>query len=154
VGPLSDTTAAVPTVYVIGTHHAREWASEEVTLELLRFYASGIATDSTIRAQLANAAIVFVPVANPDGYQYTRNPSDGLPGDRSQRKNRRSDLCTTVADQGVDLNRNYSILWGAPSDSMSTDPCDSQVYIGPSAASEPEVVGIQNVLLGNAFANG
>jgi hypothetical protein len=153
VGPVSDTGAAVPTIYVIGTHHAREWASEEVTLELLRYYANGVSSDRNIQAQLANAAIVFVPVANPDGYQYTRNPSAGLPGDRAQRKNRRSDQCATVANQGVDLNRNYSILWGAPSDSMSTNACDPQVYIGPSSASEPEVVGIQNLLLGTAFQN-
>jgi murein tripeptide amidase MpaA len=46
---------------------------------------------------------------------------------------------------GVDINRNYDFLWNYPvffnpasPIVNSTNPCDYQVYIGPSAASEPE----------------
>ena len=46
---------------------------------------------------------------------------------------------------GVDLNRNFDVLWDfqrhfAPDSdvSASADPCDPQVYVGPEAASEPE----------------
>ena len=46
---------------------------------------------------------------------------------------------------GVDINRNYDFLWNFPKYfdpespiANSTDPCDHDVYIGPSPASEPE----------------
>src|SRR5260370_7872153 len=46
---------------------------------------------------------------------------------------------------GVDINRNYDFLWNYPAYydptapvQNSTNPCDYQIYIGPSAVSEPE----------------
>ena len=46
---------------------------------------------------------------------------------------------------GVDINRNYDFLWNYPTYydptapvQNSTNPCDYQIYIGPSAVSEPE----------------
>ena len=56
---------------------------------------------------------------------------------------------------GVDLNRNFDLAWdferyyndaGDSAVSASNDPCDFQVYVGPSAASEPESQNVASVL--------
>ena len=56
---------------------------------------------------------------------------------------------------GVDLNRNFDLAWdferyyndaGDAAVSASNDPCDFQVYVGPSAASEPESQNVASIL--------
>src|SRR5262249_28096038 len=45
---------------------------------------------------------------------------------------------------GVDLNRNFSIYWGQAG--SSANPCDYQIYHGPSAFSEAENRNIRHVI--------
>lgn len=155
VGPLTRPwTLNVPTVYVLGTHHAREWTSQEVTLRLLR-WAKQAASDPAdpLNGYLQDRALVFVPVVNPDGYQYSRTTY------RDQRKNRQPgclpgpSTMNSTLDQGTDINRNYNFMWKTSGDSISTDACLVN-YIGTGAASEPETVGIQNLLTGALFPQG
>ena len=56
---------------------------------------------------------------------------------------------------GVDLNRNFDIAWdferyynaaAAAEVQSSKNACDPQIYIGPSAASEPETRNVQSVV--------
>ncbi|KAI9291966.1 putative carboxypeptidase precursor [Neoconidiobolus thromboides FSU 785] len=105
--------------------HAREWiapASGLYTLKKLLENAS-----STEVADLLNTfEFHFTPLANPDGYEYTRNTN------RLWRKNRRNN----GGSYGVDLNRNWNDHWGVVG--SSTTP-SSDVYQGPSPNSEPEV---------------
>ena len=151
VGPLAAAahTVKVPTVYLVATHHANEWLGEEVTLQLARWYhdsVTGAGGDPDLVALLQNVAVVFVPVVNPDGYQFTHTDS------RDHRANMR-DNCGNPYLNGVDLNRNYSYGWGSESDSPGA-ACVGQTYPGPAAASEPEVVGMQSLLAGLAFISG
>lgn len=74
---------------------------------------------------LSQVDFYIVPVANPDGYEYTHTAN------RMWRKNRRPDPNCA----GVDLNRNFDFKWGGPG--SSSDKC-SDIYRGPSAFSEPE----------------
>lgn len=155
VGPLSIPRPPLPprvapTVYVLGTHHAREWIAQEVPLRLLRYYvdvANGVIQDSAVLAALQNTAVVFVPLVNPDGYEYSQTSY------REQRKNR-NPSCRTPAFSGVDINRNYNGQWSQYDDvDMSSDvPCDD-IYVGASAASETETQGIQSLLTGVAMPN-
>lgn len=151
VGSSSQLNASnVPTVYVLGTHHAREWIAEEVTMRLLRWARSSMlgTGDAELNTLLQTRALVFVPVVNPDGYQYSRSVF------REQRKNRNGSCPNSATSQGgVDINRNYAFMWNSPADSISINPC-SPIYVGPSAASEPETQGIQYLLGGQAFASG
>ena len=67
----------------------------------------------------------FMPVANPDGYQYTFDT------ERLWRKNLHDndgDGAITNAD-GVDLNRNYDINWGHD-DEGSSSQVSSETYRG------------------------
>jgi murein tripeptide amidase MpaA len=115
-------------VWIQALHHAREWITgssvQYVVEALLAGYARG---DVQIRKLLdSGVEFIIVPIANPDGYEYTRTK------DRLWRKNR-AIVKGTV--QGVDLNRNWPIHWA--DDDSNTDP-SKEIYRGPSAASEPE----------------
>lgn len=71
----------------------------------------------------------ILPVANPDGYEYTHTV------DRLWRKNRGGVGKGRCA--GVDLNRNFGYKWGGQG--ASRQPC-SEIFAGTSAFSEPETM--------------
>lgn len=130
IGPRGD-AAARPNVLFIATHHAREWAATETALRLIRHLAT--ATDARTDSLVTTRDIWIVPVVNPDGYEYT------FTTDRLWRKNRRPMSGGAI---GVDLNRNHSLNWGLDNTGSSPTP-SSEIYRGPSAASEPEVSALQ-----------
>lgn len=130
IGPRGD-AASRPNVLFMATHHAREWAATEMALRLIARLAT--ATDARTDSLLNARDIWVVPVVNPDGYEYT------FTTDRLWRKNRRPMADGNV---GVDLNRNHSANWGIDNTGSSPD-ASSEIYRGPSPASEPEVIALQ-----------
>lgn len=131
IGPRGDSPSR-PNVLFVATHHAREWAATEMALRLIRRLAT--ATDARTDSLINTRDIWIVPVVNPDGYEYT------FTTDRLWRKNRRP---MTGGAIGVDLNRNHSTNWGLDNVGSSPD-APSEIYRGPSPASEPEVSALQN----------
>jgi hypothetical protein len=79
-----------------------------------------------------NRELWFVPIVNPDGYEFNRQ-TDPL-GGGMWRKNRR---LNTGGTYGVDLNRNFGYKWGYDNLGSSPSP-GSETYRGASAFSEPE----------------
>ena len=82
-----------------------------------------------------------MPVANPDGYQYTFDT------ERLWRKNLRDvngDGQITAGD-GVDLNRNYDERWNYDNEGSSTESA-SDTYRGTGPASEPETQAHQKLI--------
>jgi murein tripeptide amidase MpaA len=125
---------ARPSVFYQGTIHAREWIATEVSRRMMHWFADRRHDDPEIRALLRETELWFVPVANPDGYQYT------FDAERLWRKNMRDnneDGQISVGD-GVDPNRNYPEHWGYD-DFGSSPQTSSDTYRGPGPASEPEV---------------
>jgi hypothetical protein len=122
-----------PAVLYQGTTHAREWISTEVTRRLLHWYVDS-ATDPEIRELIGRTELWFIPVVNPDGYQYTFDV------ERLWRKNLRDNNGDGVIDNvdGVDLNRNYPQHWKYDEEGSSSQ-FSSETYRGPAPASEPEV---------------
>ena len=123
-----------PSTLYMGAQHAREWITVEMTRRLLHRVVDNYGTDPTITKLLNRTELWFVPVANPDGYDYTFTP-----GNRLWRKNLRDnngDGQITAVD-GVDLNRNFAYKWGYDNEGSSPDP-SSETYRGPAAMSEPE----------------
>ncbi len=126
IGAASDDPAR-PNVLFMATHHAREWVSTEVAMQLIRWLA-----DSLSPAVLATRDIWVIPVENPDGYQYT------FTTDRLWRKNRRPN---SDGSFGVDPNRNYPAFWGVDDAGSSPLPF-VETYRGTGPASEPETQAI------------
>ncbi|XP_045101033.1 zinc carboxypeptidase-like isoform X2 [Portunus trituberculatus] len=99
--------------------HAREWISPATACHLLDYLVAD-------KSLTNNLDVYMVPVANPDGYEFSRT------NDRYWRKNRRTN--TGSSCRGVDLNRNWDESFGV---GASSNPC-SEVYKGTEAFSEPE----------------
>jgi hypothetical protein len=114
-----------PAIQFNAQHHAREVATSHIGMDVVTTLTNGYGVDSQITAWVDNYTTVVVPMVNPDGVQFVFN------GNSSWRKNRMTYSCI-----GVDLNRNYPYLWGPGCGSSST--CTSDIYRGPSSASELE----------------
>ncbi len=132
IGPAGDSPTR-PNVLFMATYHAREWAATEMALRLIRYLAQNPAPDARVDSLVKGRDIWIVPVANPDGYEFT------FTTDRLWRKNRRP---ITLPAVGVDLNRNHAADWGFDNSGSSPD-ANSDIYRGPSPASEPETQAIQ-----------
>ena len=145
---------ARPGVYFLGGIHSREWGSCDILINFIEQLEQAYQTNAglTFGSKAFSAAdiqtivntldIVVFPQANPDGRYYSQN-TDAL-----WRKNRRTAAPNSTSPEdctGVDVNRNYDFLWNFPeyfssasAIEDSTNPCDYQLFDGPSAFSEPE----------------
>ncbi|EEC09357.1 conserved hypothetical protein, partial [Ixodes scapularis] len=79
--------------------------------------------------------VYALPVANPDGYEYTHTFN------RLWRKTRSTS--SSFFCRGADPNRNFGFKWS--SGGSSSKPC-SEVYAGSKAFSEPETKAIANFI--------
>ncbi|XP_022101124.1 carboxypeptidase B-like isoform X2 [Acanthaster planci] len=125
-----------PILWLMSGVHAREWLSPATQLKMVDMLVDGYRRgDSEIVNLVNNVDFYFLPMANPDGYEYSRT------SDRLWRKTRSPapGFCT-----GTDPNRNWDDHWNDPN--SNTNPC-SQTYRGSSAFSEKEVKAISNYIL-------
>ena len=60
-----------PSTAYVGAQHAREWITVEMTRRLMHHVLDNYGTDPTITKLLNRTELWFIPVANPDGYDYT-----------------------------------------------------------------------------------
>ena len=138
-GQLAD--GARPAALYMGTVHAREWMATEMTRRLMHHFIDNYGQNAEITNLVNTRELWFMPVANPDGYQYT------FTNERLWRKNLRDndrDGQITNAD-GVDLNRNYDERWNYDNEGSSTE-WSSLTYRGSAPASEPETKAHQALI--------
>ena len=137
-----------PAVLYSSAQHAREWITPEMNRRLLHYVIDGYASDPTIRRLLDKTELWFVPVANPDGYDFTFTP-----GNRLWRKTLRdNDGDGQITGQdGVDPNRNYPTKWGYDNEGSSPS-YGSQTYRGVAPGSEPETQALDGLLSRIGFA--
>ena len=131
-----------PAVLYAGGQHGREWIGPETVRRLAHHIVDGYGTDAELRGLVATTELWFLPVVNPDGYDFTFTP-----GNRFWRKNLRDnngDGRITVGD-GVDLNRNFPTRWFQDEEGAQSNPV-SETYRGPRAASEPETRALDGLL--------
>jgi len=137
-----------PEILYTALHHAREPQSMMQMICFMYYLLENYDTNPSVQYILNNRELYFIPVVNPDGYEYNRttNPSGG----GMWRKNRRNN----GGSYGVDLNRNYGpyTYWNAPNGGSSTDPY-SDTYRGTAPFSEPEINNIKNFLATRYFKN-
>ena len=125
-----------PVTLYESTQHAREWISAETNRRLFQYFLAH-RKDREIAQLLRDNELWFIPIMNPDGYDYTFTS----PETRLWRKNLRDvngDGAIDPANDGVDLNRNWPEKWNYDLEGASDQPA-SETYHGAGPASEPEV---------------
>lgn len=135
-----------PQVLFLATHHAREWVATEMAMRLIKYLTSNFGSTARVTDLLNTTEVWVIPVANPDGYQYT------FTNERLWRKNLRDndgDGQITIAD-GVDLNRNFDSHWGYDDEGSSPNQSSGQ-YRGPAPNSEPETKAVVDFIQDNDF---
>ena len=114
-----------PVVLYESTQHAREWISAEVNRRLFQWYVDH-RRDRDVRRLLAQDEIWFIPMMNPDGYDYTFTGDESNVQDvRLWRKNLRDvngDGQIDPQHDGVDTNRNWPEKWNWDLEGSSADP--------------------------------
>ena len=138
--PKSDRPAILFTSLV----HSREPATLMCLVHALRTLLKE-ATENVagVRQLLSARTLLWIPVANPDGYAWnerTRPRGGGM-----KRKNgAKCCMPPDTENDGIDLNRNFGFKWAHDNIGSSSRGC-SEEYRGPSAFSEPETRAIRDV---------
>nr|AAT36737.1 carboxypeptidase B [Ochlerotatus triseriatus] len=110
--------------------HAREWIAPATALYAVNQLVEHAADNQDV---LSNLTWVILPVANPDGYEFSHD------SDRFWRKTRKP----AGSCKGTDGNRNFGFHWGEVGASASG--C-ADTYRGPTPFSEPETQAIRDAL--------
>ncbi len=136
-----------PEVLYLATHHAREWAATQMAMRLIKYLVENFGKVNRVSNLLLTTEIWIIPVANPDGYEYT------FTNERLWRRNLRDndgDGLLTPND-GVDPNRNFdSRWWGLDDEGSSSDFFDG-TYRGPAPNSEPITRAVADFILEHDF---
>ncbi len=127
-----------PEVLYTGIHHAREPMGVQQMIWYMWHLLENYDSDPDIQQLVDATEMYFVPVLNPDGYEYNRLQAPN--GGGMWRKNRRDN---GDGSMGVDPNRNYAYKWGYNNTGSSPYPSD-ETYRGPSAFSEPEIKNVRD----------
>jgi Zinc carboxypeptidase/Immune inhibitor A peptidase M6 len=136
-----------PAVLYAGAQHAREWITPEMVRRLMHYVLDNYGTDDEITELVDTTELWFLPVANPDGYDFTFTE-----GNRLWRKNTREingEPGISIGD-GVDPNRNFAVKWGYDNEGSSPDPA-SDTYRGSGPNSEPETQALDNLFADVGF---
>ncbi len=147
-----DTNESEPEVLYTGLTHAREPIGMMNQFYFVQYLCENYGSDEESTFLVDQREMWFIPILNPDGYQWNVDyyQTYGSPG--YNRKNRRDTGCGTGTARGVDLNRNYEYDWGADDVGSSPDPCSS-IYRGTAPFSEPETNNLKNFVLEHEFQN-
>lgn len=114
--------------------HAREYATAELGTRFAEFLVNNYGTDPDVTWLLDYHEVHLMLQTNPDGRKQAET------GDL-WRKNANNDYCSNTTSRGADLNRNFEYEWNCCGGS-SGQQC-SDVFRGPTAASEPEIQTLQ-----------
>ncbi len=129
---------------LIAATHAREYTTAETATRFAEMLVNGFGADAEITAILNTTEIHIVPIHNPDG----RKKAEVTPTTFWRKNTNSTNGSCADDDVGVDLNRNSGgLFWQDSNGGFSTNPC-SETYSGPSHASEPETVAIDDLMQG------
>ena len=117
-----------PEILYTSLTHAREPGAMMGLIWYMWYLLENYGTNQEITYLVDNLEMYFVPVVNPDGYEYNRTTDPN--GGGMWRKNKRGSY-------GVDLNRNFGYMWGYDNIGSSGNQND-ETYRGTAGFSEPE----------------
>lgn len=132
-----------PVFMVIGGLHGCEWGSSEIIINLAADlvqgrdsdldYGGGVVYDKAkVQSVLQGLDLLLLPLVNPDGRYFSQTNGEFW------RKNRSQMEANSGPGIGVDLNRNFDVLFAE-----SVQPLASPFYAGPGPLSEPEARNVQ-----------
>lgn len=124
-----------PIFWIDAGIHAREWVAPPTALFVAYALLSQYDKQPDIKKIVDAFEWHILPVANPDGYEYTHTT------DRFWRKTRSRNNFSSC--RGTDPNRNFGFHWRE--NGASSNPC-SETYAGQKAFSEAESTNIANHL--------
>ncbi len=130
-----NTNGDKPVLFMASSIHAREYTTAELNTRFAEYLLDNYGTDADVTWIIDNHEIHLSLITNPDGRHRAQT---GI----LWRKNANNNFCANSNDRGVDLNRNYPYEWGIGG---STSAC-SEVFIGPSSGSEPEIMAQMDYL--------
>ena len=108
-----------PAILYVGAQHAREWITPEMVRRLAHHVIDGYGSDRALTKLVDSTELWFVPVANPDGYDYSFTARQ--PIWRKNLRDNNRDGRVNVGD-GVDLNRNFPTKWSYDDEGASAAP--------------------------------
>jgi murein tripeptide amidase MpaA len=133
-------------VLFTGSMHAREWGGSDICISFLinlinayksnepLQYGGKVFSASQIQTIFETIDLIVFPDVNPDGKNYSQFV------EKMWRKNRNPNSNIGSQHMGVDLNRNFDLLWDSGI-GTSTNPADN-IYKGEEPFSEPETKNI------------
>jgi hypothetical protein len=130
-----------PRILFTGVHHAREPIGANICLELMNRLCASYQRDDEIRKWVDGAEIWFVPVVNPDGYEYIMENNLHFPWWRKNLRDNDGDGIFNPLLDGVDLNRNYDFNWDEGGDGKFS----SWFYRGTEPFSEEETKAVMRL---------
>lgn len=109
------------TLFINGSHHAREWLTSTLNMQMIEQYAKAYQTGTTfegydVRKVLNETSVWFVPMVNPDGVTLQQFGLKAFPQAFWKSLIAMNDGSKNFARwkanaQGVDLNRQYPASW-------------------------------------------
>ena len=127
------------TVVLVGGLNGREWLSVASVISFF-FKLILLAEPNPDLKYRKNLDWIFIPVANPDGYQYTKS------GNSEERGWDRNRCRIQEGCVGVNLNANFRHDWGQFRDPYDRTKDMSGNYPGRQAESEPETHALVDLL--------
>src|ERR1035437_894628 len=142
-------TTPKPQASYMGVHHAREPMGMECMIYFMYYLLQNYNTDASVKYLVDKRELYFIPIVNPDGYEY--NHSTNSAGGGMWRKNRVNNGDGTY---GVDLNRNYGpyAYWNSSNNGSATATSD-ETYRGIAPFSELETTAIKNYFSSHKMKN-
>ena len=132
-------TTQKPILFIQAAMHAREYATAPLALAFAEALLQGYDMDADSHWILDRHEVHILLQMNPDGRRIAE-------AGYLWRKNANEDYCSAApTSRGADLNRNFTWGWGTVAGGSSGDAC-SEIYRGPSAASEPETQAVETYI--------
>jgi len=130
-----------PVVLYDAVQHAREWIAAEVERRLFERFVNR-SDGGLVKSMLQTRELWFIPMNNPDGYDYTFQDASTRLWRKNLHDNNGDGQITNV--DGVDPNRNWPYKWNYDLEGASNDFV-TETFHGASAGSEPEVQAIRGL---------
>ncbi|MFC4404869.1 M14 family metallopeptidase [Gracilibacillus xinjiangensis] len=140
-------------VMLNGAHHAREWLTSALLMNMAEYYCKRHEDEEEIRKLFKEVSLWFVPMVNPDGVTLVQDGADQF-----HQKNELIKMNDGSVHydgwkaniRGIDLNRQYPMDWETIDDQIRK-PAPA-MFKGKKPLSEPEVRSLYQFSLEHNFA--